>query len=62
MRIKVNVMDYCEAEIELPDETIKAVGKVYEQLLEPSVEELGDNMKILPEINNNLAHSIHMKR
>lgn len=62
MRIKVNVMDYGEAEIELPDETIKAVGKVYEQLLEPSVEELGDNLKILPEIINNFAHSIHMKR
>lgn len=62
MKIKVNVMDYGEAEIELPDETIKAIGKVYEQLLEPSVKELGDSLSILPSIANIIAHPIFRKR
>lgn len=55
-------MDYGEAEIELPDEAIKAIGKVYEQLLEPSVKELGDSLSILPSIANIIAHPVFRKR
>lgn len=62
MRIKVNIMDYGEAEIELPDEAIKAIGKVYEQLLELSVKELGDSLSILPSIANIIAHPVFRKR
>lgn len=62
MRIKVNVMDYGEVEIELPDETIKSIGKVYEQLLEPFVKETGDSLSILPSLANIIAHPVFRKR
>ncbi|MDE6626905.1 MAG: hypothetical protein K2K56_11130 [Lachnospiraceae bacterium] len=62
MKIKANVMGYGEVEIELSDETIKEIGKVYEQLLEPTIKEAGDTLSILPSIANNIAYPIIMNR
>lgn len=55
-------MGYGEVEIELLDETIKEIGKVYEQLLEPTFKEVGDNLSILPSIANIIAQPIFRKR
>lgn len=62
MKFKANIVGQGEVEIELSDETIKAVGKVYGQLFEPAVEEFGTTLKTVPSIFNNLVHPIHMKR
>ena len=62
MKFKANIVGHGEVEIELSDEAIKAIGKVYEQLLEPTVEELGVTFKTVPSFFNNLVHPIHMKR
>lgn len=62
MKFKANIVGHGEVEIELPDESIEAIGKVYEKLLEPVVEEAGVTLKTIPSFFNNLAHPIHMKR
>lgn len=62
MKIKANVMDYGEVEIELSDETVKEIGNVYRQLLEPTVKEVGQNLRIIPSLVNIIAHPIYKKR
>lgn len=62
MKFKANIIGKGEVEIELSNENIEAIGKVYMQLLEPAVEETGVTLKTIPSFFNNLAHPIHMKR